>query len=99
MTYAFFPSTQGELIRHVRAGTSQKAFAEVLDVSRSCLSRYESEELGAPPKVINHCLGAIAAQMAGGKRSADPITRALQLSRDTTKQLEQLVQTQPGSSQ
>ncbi len=87
---ASFPTSQGELIKRVRSGMTQTEFARVLKVSRSCLSRYESEQLGAPTSVINYCLGAIAAQLSGLTQDMDPVARALQLSRDTTKQLEQV---------
>lgn len=72
----------------MRAGRSQAEFAAALGVSRSCLSRYESEKLGAPTAVLNHCLGAIAAQLVVQAAAADPLDLALQLSRDTTKHLE-----------
>ncbi|XHS79313.1 transcriptional regulator [Burkholderiaceae bacterium UC74_6] len=83
-----FPVTQGELIKRVRADQTQVAFARTLEVSRSCLSRYESEQLGAPTEVINYCLRAIAAQLSGQSAEANPLERALQLSRDTTRHLE-----------
>ena len=86
-----FPSSQGDLIKRVRSGMTQAEFARVLKVSRSCLSRYESEQLGAPTSVINYCLGAIAAQLSGNSVDGDPVLRALQMSRDVTKQLEQMV--------
>lgn len=83
-----FPTTQGELIKRARGAQTQTAFALVLNVSRSCLSRYESEALGAPPGVINYCLGAIAAQLSERSEDEDPLERALRLSRATTRQLE-----------
>ncbi len=48
-------------------------FARVLGVHRSSVSRYESEAIGAPPSVINHCLGAIAARgnLSAGKAEID----------------------------
>jgi DNA-binding XRE family transcriptional regulator len=90
MNISSFPVRQGELIKQVRGTLSQAEFARQLQVSRSCLSRYESEKLGAPTAVINHCLGAIAAQLSGLIADGDPLQRALQLSRDTTRQLEQV---------
>jgi hypothetical protein len=72
---------------------TQADFARVLKVSRSCLSRYESEQLGAPTSVINYCLGAIAAQLSGQAANESPLDRALRLSRDTTRQLEKAVAT------
>lgn len=89
MNISSFPARQGELIKLVRGTLSQAEFARQLRISRSCLSRYESEKLGAPTVVINHCLSAIAAQLSGIPSGGDPLQRALQLSRDTTRQLEQ----------
>lgn len=83
-----FPTTQGELIKRARGAQTQTAFALVLNVSRSCLSRYESEALGAPTSVINYCLGAIAAQLSDRSEDEDPLEHALRLSRATTRQLE-----------
>ncbi|MDN3919364.1 transcriptional regulator [Roseateles violae] len=87
MNSSTFPTRQGELIKRARGTRAQADFAEALKISRSCLSRYENEKLGAPTKVINHCLSAIAAQLAGID-PADPIETALNLSRSTTRQLE-----------
>lgn len=55
-----FPKSQGQLIRAARGLRTQGEFARLLNVDRSCLSRYESERLGAPPRVINYCLAAVA---------------------------------------
>lgn len=59
-----FPTSQGDLIRSARGQLTQAEFARTLGVDRSCLSRYESEALGAPTTVINHCLQALASSMA-----------------------------------
>lgn len=72
-----FPRSQGELIKRARGALTQTQFARQIGVERSCLSRYESEKLGAPTKVLNHCLSAIAAQMDGRVRSAPVIAEAL----------------------
>lgn len=93
--HSSFPTNQGGLIKLVRAERTQAEFARVLGVSRSCLSRYENEQLGAPTSVINHCLSAVAAQLSGHATDADPLGRALQLSRDTTRQLEQVAASRP----
>lgn len=66
---------------------SQADFARVLKVDRSCLSRYESERLGAPTSVLNHCLGAIAAQLDQAIND-DPIQKALHHTRSAMAALE-----------
>lgn len=83
-----FPTRQSELLRLARGTRTQAEFAKVLKVDRSCLSRYEREQLGAPTTVINHCLGAIAAQMSGQLVETDPVRRALRLTIDATRELE-----------
>ncbi len=82
------PSTQGELIRHARGSLTQDEFARILGVDRTCLSRYEREKLGAPVKVLNHCLSAIAAQLATRLASQQGIEEALQHARQTVSLLE-----------
>lgn len=57
---AHFPRSQGELLRMARGDLSQRAFAELLRVDKSCLSRYENGKLGAPVSVINRCLTIVA---------------------------------------
>ena len=91
-----FPTSQAELIKMARGSRTKTDFARVLEVGRSGLSRYESEELGAPPRVINHCLRAIAAQLSDGDVNDDPLDRAIQMSRDVTLQLEQAVAKRTG---
>lgn len=83
---AQFPKSQGELIKRVRGNRAQSEFAKVLGVERSCLSRYESEQLGAPTKVLNYCLSAIAAQPT---QAADhPVEQALVHARQAVDFLE-----------
>lgn len=43
-----------------RGARTQRAFADLLGVEKSCLSRYESGKLGAPVVVINQCLALVA---------------------------------------
>ena len=88
MSIQTFPTRQSELIRQARGQRSQAEFAKLLGVDRSCLSRYEREQLGAPTSVINHCLGAIAAQSSPPAAEADPVRRALRLTIDATRELE-----------
>lgn len=60
MTVAF-PTSQRELLIAARGALTQAEFAKRLGVDRSCLSRYEHEQLGAPTSVLNFCLQAVAA--------------------------------------
>lgn len=71
-----------------RGDRTKTSFAKVLNVDRTCLSRYESEQLGAPTAVINHCLRAIAAQRDATGANVTPVDRALQLTRDAVRELE-----------
>lgn len=57
-----FPTSQRELIQAARGPLTKTEFARTLGVDRTCLSRYESEKLGAPTNVLNFCLRAIAAR-------------------------------------
>lgn len=92
------PKTQGELIRNARGCLTQIEFARQLGVERSCLSRYEREKLGAPVKVLNHCLGAIAAQMSASLAPIQGIEQALAHARQTVSLLEVTSQTAPPSA-
>jgi hypothetical protein len=90
------PLSQGELIRRARGTLTQTAFAKILEVDRSCLSRYESELLGAPTRVVNYCLRAIAAH-AGQGGSENTVDMALELARRTVDLL-QRAKSQPTPS-
>lgn len=83
-----FPTSQGELIRAARADSTQTEFARTLGVDRSCLSRYESEALGAPTSVINACLRKVAhlSQIKNG----DPrgLQRSILLARELMTELD-----------
>jgi len=85
-----FPISQGELIRTARAGATQAAFAKLLGVDRSCLSRYESEALGAPTSVLNHCLKVVALQAAKVTEQDTDLQRALRHAQGTVTALEAL---------
>jgi DNA-binding XRE family transcriptional regulator len=85
-----FPISQGELIRTARAGATQAAFAKLLGVDRSCLSRYESEALGAPTSVLNHCLKVVAQQCAKDIEQDTDFQRALRYAKGTVTALETL---------
>lgn len=67
---------------------TKSAFACLLGVHRSCLTRYESEELGAPPKVINDCLRAIAAHLNPISSARPPLAQALHHARQGVELLE-----------
>jgi len=88
MSIQTIPTRQSELIRQARGQRTQAEFAKLLGVDRSCLSRYEREQLGAPTSVINHCLGAIAAQSRSPVAEVDPVRRALRLTIDATRELQ-----------
>ncbi len=88
MVLRTFPTSQGELIRAARADSTQAAFARLLGVDRSCLSRYESEVLGAPTSVINACLRTIAQQSMDGCSGSSGLDRSLKLARELIAELE-----------
>lgn len=92
------PKTQGELIRHARGSLTQAEFSRHLGIERSCLSRYERERLGVPVKVLNYCLGAIAAQISARLTPIQGIEQALAHARQTVSLLEVTSQTSPPSS-
>jgi LysR family transcriptional regulator, nitrogen assimilation regulatory protein len=48
--------TIGEIIRTARNGRSQKAFADLLGVKQSSVSRYESGRVSPPAAVIDACM-------------------------------------------
>lgn len=52
------------------------------------MSRYENERLGAPTRVLNHCLGAIAAQIDAYTHSERGVEEALIHARQTVSLLE-----------
>lgn len=83
-----FPSRQGQLIRFARGEATQAEFARRLGVHRSCLSRYESEALGAPTAVLNICLQALAEHLNGKSEPATTLERALMRARQTVEELE-----------
>jgi transcriptional regulator with XRE-family HTH domain len=73
-------------LKAARRGETQAAFAKRLGVSKSSLSRYESEKLGAPTNVLNYCLRAVANQAQDGQTSA--VQQALLLVRRAAQTLE-----------
>ena len=85
MTISSFPRTQGELVRWARGAQTQAAFAQALGVDRSCLCRYEREQLGAPVAVINACLGMLAASALSHR---GPLDEALEHARSAIAELE-----------
>ena len=85
-----YPTSQADLIRTARGTRTQAEFAKLLGCDRSCLSRYEREQLGASPTVINQCLRIVASSMAGAEVSPKPYQRALQQARRVVAELEML---------
>lgn len=92
-----FPTSQGELIKLARGAKAQSTFAKELGVDRTCLSRYESEKLGAPTKVLNYCLRAIAAHLGSGPAEGRPVQQALEHVRQAVDFLERATQSQGDS--
>jgi transcriptional regulator with XRE-family HTH domain len=82
------PKTQAELIRLARGSLTQAQFSRDLGIDRSCLSRYEREKLGVPIKVLNYCLGAIAAQISTNLGPIQSVEQALAHARQTVSLLE-----------
>lgn len=89
-----FPTSQGELIKLARGEKAQSTFAKELGVDRTCLSRYESEKLGAPTKVLNYCLRAIAAHISPGAEEDQPVQQALAQIRQAVDFLERATHSQ-----
>lgn len=91
-----FPTSQAELIKMARGTRTQAQFAAALGVDRTCLSKYESEKLGAPASVISYCLRAIAPldKMPSGESM---LRRALWSARQTLSTLEELSVASPSS--
>jgi len=85
-----FPLTQGDLIRQARGGMTKSAFANALGVHRSSMTRYESEALGAPPRVVNHCLRAIAARFGATDTPGGTLSKALAHAREAVGLLEKV---------
>lgn len=51
---------QKELVRQARGTKTRAQFAEELGVDRTGVWRYETEKMGVPLRVLNHCLGIVA---------------------------------------
>ncbi len=92
-----FPTSQGELIKRARGEKPQAAFAKELGVDKTCLSRYESEKLGAPTKVLNYCLRAMAAHAGQSDDGIRPVERALEHVRQAVDCLERAARTPVGT--
>jgi hypothetical protein len=88
------PTSQGELIRSARGDRTQKEFAQLLGIHRTCLSRYESEALGAPAAVINHCLISLSLT-AGSGATPWPLEQALAKVRLVVSSLEKVTADDP----
>ena len=88
------PTSQGELIRSARGDRTQKEFAQLLGIDRTCLSRYESEALGAPTAVINHCLRSLSLTSGSGA-TPWPLEQALTQARLVVSSLEKVTASDP----
>jgi DNA-binding XRE family transcriptional regulator len=94
----YLPTSQGDLIKLARGERTQAAFAKELGVDRTCMSRYENERLGAPTKVLNHCLRAIAAHVSPAAEEEQPVQQALEHVRQAVDFLERATQSQRSDS-
>lgn len=94
---ATFPTSQAQLLKMARGAMTQAQFAEVLGVDRTCLSKYESEKLGAPVAVISYCLRAIAPREMAPASGESMLRRALWSARQTLSTLEELSEASPSS--
>jgi len=88
MGFDLFPTTQGELIRAARGSRTKVEFAQIVGVDRSCLSRYESEDLGAPTRLINFCLNEVVAAVQARSTQGPQVYEALAHARLAVKMLE-----------
>ena len=86
----FLPRTQGELIKWARGSSTQAEFAIAHRVDKSALSRYESEKLGPPTRLINDCLSQLADFLLANPGATDGIKSALDNARKTVTLLESL---------
>lgn len=85
------PASQRELLLAARGEESQDAFARRLGIDRTCLSRYEREQLGVPIAVLNYCLRFMAGHDETAK--ASPVDRALAHVRQAADALHELSST------
>ena len=86
-----FPESQGQLIRWARGSKSQAEFARDLSIDRTYLSRYETEKLGAPTALINHCLRELGRRHSVSNGHATPLEQSLAQARSLVGTLEQVV--------
>lgn len=90
-----FPRTQRDLVRLARGAKSQREFATELGVDRSGVWRYEREELGVSPRVLNHCLQAVAESLSSDP-APDPLNKALAHVQQAEEALRVLSETRSG---
>jgi len=86
----FPPDSQGQLIRWARGDSTQAEFAAAHGINKSCLSRYESEKLGAPTRLINSCLKRLAEELSGRSHTESALEGALENARRAVTLLEGL---------
>jgi DNA-binding XRE family transcriptional regulator len=94
MVEQLFPTSQRELVRAARGTATQAAFAKLLGVDRTCLSRYESEKLGAPTHVLNYCLKSVAERVRPGAAESSDVQQALTHARRAVDTLERAAKTE-----
>ncbi|MBO7752272.1 helix-turn-helix transcriptional regulator [Burkholderia gladioli] len=86
----FPPRSQGELLRWARGTNTQADFAATTGVSKSALSRYEREQLGAPVSLINYCLARMAEALSEQSHTENALEGALENAKRTVLLLEGL---------
>ena len=94
MVEHLFPTSQRELLRAARGTETQAAFAKLIGVDRTCLSRYESEKLGAPTSVLNYCLKSVAERTRPGVAESSDVQQALVHARRAVDTLERAAMTE-----
>jgi transcriptional regulator with XRE-family HTH domain len=86
----FPPRSQGELLKWARGSSTQADFAVATGVSKSALSRYETEQLGAPTRLINYCLARLAETVNEHDHAENGLKGALETAKRTVSMLEAL---------
>lgn len=91
-SFTKFPESQGELIKWARGTKSQAEFARDLCIDRTCLSRYETEKLGAPTTLINHCLRKLGHKLAVSSDRTSSLEQSLAQARSLVGSLERAIE-------
>lgn len=77
-------------MRWARGDATQADFAALAGVNKSSLSRYETEKLGAPTRLINYCLARLAEAVSEHSHTESPLESALENAKRTVQLLEEL---------